>query len=73
MLKAYKELEQRQSGQKTAAAWTQQMSQQTLSLGSSAPAPEPRSNIINSEFSKGTGGGYGFVTKQRSVRASIFI
>ncbi|ROT84085.1 putative ATP-dependent RNA helicase YTHDC2 [Penaeus vannamei] len=55
MLKAYKELEQRQSGQKTAAAWTQQMSQQTLSLGSSAPAPEPRSNIINSEFSKGTG------------------
>ncbi|XP_042863704.1 3'-5' RNA helicase YTHDC2-like [Penaeus japonicus] len=55
MLKAYKELEQRQSGQKTAAAWTQQMSQQTLSLGSSTPASEPRSSITNSEFGKGSG------------------
>ncbi|XP_071513449.1 3'-5' RNA helicase YTHDC2-like isoform X3 [Panulirus ornatus] len=55
MVKAAKELEKRQSGQKTATAWTQQMSQQILSnvSGASAAASPSRSSAVGQTKDQG--------------------
>ncbi|KAK7057016.1 3'-5' RNA helicase ythdc2, partial [Halocaridina rubra] len=44
MAKAFKELEQRQNGQKTAADWTKKLSQLILNVASGAPTSSPNKN-----------------------------
>lgn len=56
MAKAAKELEKRQSGQKTATAWTQQMSQQILSNVPGATAAASPSRTSGAGQTKDQGG-----------------
>ena len=58
MARAFKELDQRQNGQKTAADWTQKMSQQVINMASGTPSSVPLSKPSSGNLSKYFSGNY---------------